>query len=250
MVKLMLYKAIIYEKKGFVGSITLNRPDSGNAITTQLSHELADVCAHITSDEEVRVVIITGAGKYFCIGTDPAEKSLPTIAKAILNIDQPVIAAINGDALGQGLELALACDLRVATDTAHFGLPQIISGFIPSDGGTQLLPRIIGKGRAMEMILTGETIDATRACEIGLANKVVPSPELMPTVIEIANEMASHAPISLRFAKEAVCKGLELTLEQGLHLESDLYSLLQTTEDRVEGIKTFLERKKPQFKGK
>jgi len=246
----MAHKTILFEKKGFVGSITLKRPDEGNAITTQLSHELVDVCAGITADEEIRVVIITGQGKHFCIGTDPAEKSLPTVAKAILNPDRPAIAAINGDALGQGLELALACDLRVAADTAHFGLPQIISGLIPWDGGTQLLPRIIGKGRAMEMILTGKTIDARQACEAGLVNKVVPRQELMPTVTKIANEIASRAPISLKFAKEAICQGLELTLEQGLHLEADLYSLLQTTEDRVEGIKAFLERKKPQFKGK
>ena len=245
----MSYRTIVYEKKGFVGSIMLNHPDSGNAVTPQLSHELADVCASITTDEEVRAVIITGAGKHFCLGSS-AEESPPCTANTILNLDRPVIAAINGDALGHGLELALACDLRVAADVAHFGLPQIISGFIPWDGGTQLLPRIIGRGRAMEMILTGETIDATRACEIGLANKVVPLPQLMPTVTEMANEIASRSPSSLRFAKEAICKGLELTLEQGLHLESDLYSLLQTTDDRVEGIKAFQGRRTPQFKGK
>ncbi|MDY7018741.1 MAG: enoyl-CoA hydratase-related protein [Chloroflexota bacterium] len=245
-----MYRTIIYEKKGGVGYITLNHPDIGNALTAQLSHEFADAFAGITADEEVKVVIITGMGKHFCIGSDPTEESLHPIVKTILNIDQPIIAAINGDALGQGLELALACDLRIAADTAHFGLPQIVSAFIPSDGGTQLLPRIIGRGGAMEMILTGETINATRAYEIGLVNKVVPSQELIPTVTEMANEIASRASISLKFAKEAICKGLDLTLEQGLHLEADLYALLQTTEDRVEGIKAFQERRKPQFKGR
>ena len=245
-----MYETIIYEKKGGVGYITLNRPDSGNALTAQLSHEFSDACSSIIADEEVRLVTINGLGKHFCIGVDPTEEILHPIVKTILNIDRPIIAAINGDALGQGLELALSCDLRIAADTAHFGLPQIISGFIPSDGGTQLLPRIISRGNAMEMILTGKTIDATQACEIGLVNKVVPSQELMPTVTEIANEMASRASISLRFAKEAICKGLDLTLEQGLHLEADLYALLQTTEDRVEGIKAFRERRKPQFKGR
>ena len=249
MVEIMLYRTIVYEKKGFVGSITLNRPDSGNAITAQLSHELADLCASITADEEVRAVTITGAGKHFCLGSS-AEESPAQIVKTIINLDRPVIAAINGDALGQGLELVLACDLRIVADIAHFSLPQIISGFIPWDGGTQLLPRIIGRGRAMEMILTGETIDATQAYEIGLANKVVPLPELIPTATEMANEIASRAPASLRFAKEAICKGLDLTLEQGLHLEFDLYSLLQTTDDRIEGVKAFQERRAPQFKGK
>ena len=246
----MSYKTIVYEKKGSLGYMTLNRPDSGNAVTAQLSQELADAFASITANEEISVVIMTGQGNHFCIGADPTEESLHPILKTILKMDRPIIAAINGDALGQGLELALACDLRVAADTAHFGLPQIISAFIPADGGTQLLPRIIGRGNAMEMILTGETINATRAFEIGLVNKVVPSQELMPTVTELANEMASRAPISLRFAKEAICKGLELTLEQGLHLEADLYSLLQTTEDRVEGVQAFLGRRKPQFKGR
>ena len=250
----MTYNTLIYEKRGFVGSITLNRPDRGNAITTRLSEELADVCANIISDEEIRVVTITGAGKYFCLGADlthgEQEAEPPSTTKVVINIDRPVIAAINGDALGQGLELALACDLRIASETAHLGLPQITSGLIPSDGGTQLLPRIVGRGKATEMILTAEAIGATQAYEIGLVNKVVPSKELMSTVMEMAHTMSLRAPIALRHAKEAVHKGLELTLEQGLRLEADLYFLLQTTEDRIEGIKAFQERKIPQFKGK
>ena len=248
----MSYKSIIYEKKEFIASITLNRPDSGNAISTQLSQELAALCASINSDEEVRVVTITGTGKHFCLGTELAEQNTAphSVAKTILSVDRPVIAAINGDALGQGLELALACDLRIAAGTARFGLPQIASGSIPGDGGTQLLPRIIGRTKAMEIILLGEAIDATLACEIGLVNKVVPLRELMPTVMEVATKLSSGAALSLRYAKEAVCQGSDLTLDQGLHLEADLYHLLQTTEDRIEGIKAFQQRRTPQFKGR
>ncbi len=248
----MSYKSIIYEKNEFIASITLNLPDSGNAISSQLSREIAELCASINSDEEIMVVTITGAGKHFCLGTDPEEQKTepPSAAKTILSIDRPVIAAINGDALGQGLELALACDLRIAADTARFGLPQIASGSIPWDGGTQLLPRIIGRTKAMEIILLGETMDATLACEIGLVNKVVPSRELMSTVMEMATQLSSGAPLSLRYAKEAVCQGLDLTLDQGLHLEADLYHLLQTTEDRIEGIKAFQQRRTAKFKGK
>ncbi len=254
----MSYNTIIYQKTGFVGSITINRPTEENAITVQLIQELTDICDTIRADDSVRVVTITGAGESFCLGTDQGlvslqgeqEIELPSVTKIITNLERPVIAAINGDALGQGLELALACDLRIAADTAHFGLPQIISGFIPWDGGTQLLPRIISRGKAMEMILTGEAIDALQAYEIGLVNRVVSLKELMPAVMETAQTMSLKAPISLRYAREAIHKGLDLTLEQGLRLEADLYSLLQTTEDRTEGITAFLERRQPQFKGK
>lgn len=248
----MSYKCIIYEGRESVGTIVLNRPDSGNAITSQLSRELHDLCALINGDEEIRVVIITGAGKQFCLGTEQGEqeKELPSVAKTVLHISRPVIAAINGDALGQGLELALACDLRIAADTARFGLPHIASGCIPWDGGTQLLPRIVGRTKAMEMILLGELIDAKLAYEIGLVNKVVPPGELTTAVTEIARAMCSKAPLSLRYAKEAVCQGLDLTLEQGMRLEADLYHLLQTTEDRIEGITAFRERRNPKFQGK
>ena len=258
----MVYSTLIYEKRGFIASITLNLPGSGNAITTRLSEELSDVCASINSDEEIRAVIITGTGKHFCVGTAPAEfplaiasqakqaSSLPPVTRTILDIDPPVIAAINGDALGQGLELALACDLRIAAETAYFALPQIASGLIPQDGGTQLLPRIVCRGKALEMILLGESVNAMQAWEIGLVNRVVPSKELESTVAEITEAMSARGPISLRYAKEAIQQGLDLSLEQGLHLEADLYYLLQTTEDRIEGIKSFQERRTPKFKGK
>jgi enoyl-CoA hydratase/carnithine racemase len=175
---------------------------------------------------------------------------LLSVATPVASLTSPVIAAINGDALGQGLELALACDLRVAAETARFALPHIVSGLIPWDGGTQRLPRIVGKAKAMEMILTGESLDAIDAYKIGLVNKVVPPEGLLQTVKNMGQAMASKASLALKYAKEAIHEGLDLTLEQGLRLEADLYFLLQTTEDRTEGVRAFLEKRHPQFKGR
>ena len=257
----MSYETLIYEKTEGVGMITINRPAASNAINTRLVDELTDICDDINHDEETRAVIITGTGeKAFCIGTDPSEfnsltsinqrAKLLSVAAPVASLTSPVIAAINGDALGQGLELALTCDLRVAAETAHFASPHIVSGIIPWDGATQRLPRIIGKAKAMEMILTGESIDATDAYKIGLVNKVVPPEELIQAVKNMGQAMASKASLPLKYAKEAIYKGLDLTLEQGLRLEADIYFLLQTTEDRTEGIRAFLEKRHPQFKGK
>jgi len=257
----MSYETLIYEKTGSIGMITINRPTVNNAINARLVIELNDVCADINHDEETRVVVITGAGeKAFCVGIDPSEFSplaninqtakLLSVATPVASLTTPVIAAINGDALGQGLELALACDLRVAAETAHFALPHIASGLIPWDGGTQRLPRIVGKTKAMEMIITGEPIDAIEAYKIGLVNKVVPPEGLLQTVKNMGQAMASKASLALKYAKEAIHEGLDLTLEQGLRLEADLYFLLQTTEDCTEGIAAFLEKRAAQFKGK
>ena len=257
----MPFETLIYEKTGGVGMITINRPTVNNAINVWLVDELTDVCADINHDEETRAVIITGTGeKAFCVGIDLSEFSslaginqrakLLSVAAPVASLKSPVIAAINGDALGQGLELALACDLRVAAETAHFALPHIASGLIPWDGATQRLPRIVGKAKAMEMILTGESMDAIDAYRIGLVSKVVPLEELIPFVIQMGQAMASKASLALKYAKEAIHEGLDLTLEQGLRLEADLYFLLQTTEDRTEGIRAFQEKRHPQFKGK
>ena len=257
----MLYKSLVFKKIGAVGIITLNRPEANNAINVRLAEELADICANINHDEETKAVIITGAGeKAFSVGTDLDELSsvvegklelkFLSVAMPVASLKSPIIAAINGDALGQGLELALACDLRIAVETAHFALPHITSGLIPWDGATQRLPRLIGKAKAMEMVLTGQSIDSTEAYHIGLVSKILPVKELLPTVIDMAQTMASKASLALKYAKEAIHKGIELTLEQGLCLEADLYFLLQTTEDRTEGIRAFLEKRPPQFKGK
>ena len=243
----MPYATVSYNKEEHIARVTLNRPEANNIINQQLAQEIEDVCCQINQDEDIYVVIITGAGdKAFCCGSEPEQLSL---ARAIASIDRPVIAAINGDALGEGLELALSCDIRVASDKARFGLPQVATGLIPSDGGTQRLPRIVGKTKAMELILTGETIGAEEALEIGLVSKVVLGENLTSEVEAMAKNITTKAPIALRFVKEAVNKGLELTLEQGLRLEADLYFLLHTTADRTEGITAFLQKRTPRFKG-
>ena len=248
----MPYSGVIYTKKDHVAHVTLNRPQADNSINLELSQELEDACRQINQDEAIYVVILTGAGdKAFCKGSE-TEKSgvFYSAATAIASIEKPVIAAINGDALGQGLELALSCDIRLASDKATFGFPEVSQGLIPSDGGSQRLPRIVGKGKALELILTAETINAEEAFDIGLVSKVVPQKELLAEAEALARTIAAQGPIALKFIKEAVNKGLDLTLEQGLRLEADLYFLLHTTADRTEGIKAFLEKRTPKFKGK
>jgi enoyl-CoA hydratase len=260
--------AVTYSSKKHIARITLNRPGASNVINRALGQELTDVCEWINQDDNIYVVVITGAGeRAFCRGNELEQaqsgKTLETalaklketgtgfnVASAIAGIDRPVIAAINGDALGQGLELALACDVRLAAPSACFGFPQVASGLMPMDGGTQRLPRIIGRGKALELTLTGEIISAEEALAIGLVSQVMPLKDLMATTEALAQNMASKAPIALRFIKEAVYKGLDLTLEQGLRLEADLYFLLHTTADRTEGIRAFLEKRPPRFKGK
>lgn len=248
----MPYTTIIYAKKDHIAQIILNRPEANNVINRKLAQEMEDVCLAINQDDDVYVVVITGAGDgAFCGGSElEPGSSKYSVATAIASIDQPVIAAIKGDALGQGLELALSCDIRLASQRARFGFPQVAQGLIPMDGGTQRLPRIVGKGKALELILTAETIDAEEALEIGLVNKVVAEEKLVSEAEAMAKTIAGKAPIALRYAKEAVNKGLDLTLEQGVRLESDLYFMLHTTADRTEGITAFLQKRPPRFKGR
>ena len=250
---------VLYQKKDSVAMVTLNRPDSRNAITTQMVAELQDIRNEISRDNDIRVVIITG-NETFCTGTDAGELSLSenkaelmgqlSVSSLVAGLDRPTIAAINGEAFGQGLELALACDLRICTETARFAMNHMASGDIPWDGGTQRLSRVVGRCKAMEMILTGDVIDAREAHRIGLVNKVVPPQEIMAVVMDMAQEIASRGPIGLRYAKEAVLKGMDLTLEQGLRLEADLYFLLHTTRDRTEGMRAFQEKRSPRFEGR
>lgn len=246
----MSYSTVIYAKKDHIARVTLNRPDADNVVNRQLARELEDVCREVNQDDDIYVVIITGAGdKGFCGGGEVGESGAPyNVAAAIAGIDRPVIAAVNGDALGQGAELALSCDIRLVSQRARFGFSQVASGSIPVDGGTQRLPRIVGKGKALELILTADTISAGEALEIGLVSAVVPPEKLAAEAETLARTIASKGPVALRFAKEAVNKGLDLTLEQGLRLEADLYFLLHTTADRTEGIKSFLEKRTPGFK--
>lgn len=237
--------AILIEKKDHIARITLNRPEVENRINLQLAQEMEEICAAVNQDDDIYVVLVTGAGDKFCCGSEIKSN----VAASVAGIEKPVITAINGDAIGDGFELALSCDIRIAADTASFGLPQLESGTIPADGGTQRLPRLIGKGKALELILTAETITATEALDIGLVSKVVPASELAAEAETLVQGIVTKAPISLRYVKEAVNKGMDMTMDQGLRLEADLYLLLHTTADRTEGITAFLEKRTPEFKG-
>jgi enoyl-CoA hydratase/carnithine racemase len=247
--------AISFSKTGHTGRIMLQR----SRIDLETAQELAEVSFQVNGDREIYVVILTGRGGTFCEGGDSTELIVAggddqadvkySPADAIAAMECPTLAAINGAALGIGLELALACDLRLAADNASFALPQIAEGAIPMDGGTQRLSRIVGRGKALEMVLTGETLNVGQALEAGLVNKVVSREKLAEEAEALAGLIAAKAPLALRYCKEAVNKGLDLTLEQGLRLEADLYFLLHTTSDRTEGIKSFLAKKPPEYKG-
>ncbi len=254
-------ETVTFQKQDSIGIITLNQPDRENTITAETAAALAEIRKEVGYDSGINVILLTGQGEEaFSIGTDGIEYSSfenreelvsrHQAASIIGDFDRPTIAAINGDAFDQGLELALACDMRVASETAHFGLTQVGTGGIPWDGGTQRLSRLVGKGKALEMILLGTIIDAAEAQKIGLVTRVTPPGELMPVALEIAETLASKGPIALRYAKEAILKGMDMTLAQGLRLEADLYFLLHTTEDRTEGINAFREKRQPRFKGK
>lgn len=246
--------SVIYIKNNHIARITLNRPEANNIIDQNLASEFADVCRQIRQDREIYVVVVTGKGKAFCIGSevesDEDSSERYSISAGIASLTQPVIAAIDGDVLGEGLELALACDIRIASISARFGFPQVSKGLIPSDGGTQRLPRIVGKGKALELLLTSKTINAEEAFEIGLVNKITSPDKLEAEVEALVQNFVTKAPIALGYLKETVNKGLDLTMEQGLRLEADLYYLLQTTQDRTEGVTAFLQKRTPEFKGK
>jgi len=256
-----------YTETGHVAVITLNDPGRGNVMDAALAQELIAMCLQINQNSDIYFTVITGAGDKFCIGNEleyyagtgkdlkAAAKKLKEnpgyeVASALAMIECPVIAAINGDALGQGLEIALACDIRYAADNAHFGFPNTSAGLMPMDGGTQRLPRLVGKGKALELLLGGGVIDSREAMNIGLISQVFPASELLKNTMAFAAGMAEKAPIAMRYVKEAVNKGTDLTLDQGVRLEADLYFLIHTTEDRTEGIKAFQEKRKAQFKGK
>jgi len=257
----MTYESLNCEKKEPIVRLTLNRLGAGNLIDLQLANELKDACREVNEDDDIRVVVLTGAGNVFCSGADLGGILSSTLgdihrtnpasiaSRAVASITCPVIAAINGDAMGAGLELALACDIRVASGNARLGFPETSYGLIPGGGGTQRLPRLVGRGKATEMILLAEPVNAAEAYQAGLVNRVVLPQKLVEEVDAVAEILASRAPIAVRYAKEAVNKGTDMTLEQGLRLEADLSFLLQSTADRDEGIRAFLEKRKGQFKG-
>jgi enoyl-CoA hydratase len=248
----MAYRTLSFTKKRYIATIKVSGPFDGKTVSPEFVRDLEEVRDRINGDDEIYVVVLTGTGVAFVAFNDgkPGEIPPPGSAAAIAAIERPVIAAINGDAFGIGLEIALSCDIRIASDKARFSLPQVAQGRLPADGGTQRLPRIIGRGKALEMLLTAGTLSAAEALEIGLVNKVVPSRKLAGETRQLAETIATKGPLALKYLKEAVIKGMDLTLEQGLRLEADLYFLLHTTADRTEGITAFREKKPPQFKGK
>lgn len=257
----MTYQTLNYETTGHVAIMTLKGPVDNPSKRGRLSDELLECGDALRDDEKIRVVIVTDAIEgSLSMGAETVEPSpegdeeLTTrrgsLAAPMAELDMPTVAAVQGDAVGQGLELVLACDLRIAAETARFGFPDIKKGLVPQDGGTQRLARLVGRGKAIEMILTGELIDAREALRIGLLNKVVPSESLTAEALKMAQEIGSKAPIAMGYAKEAITKGMDMTLEQGLRLEADLYLLLHTTRDRTEGIKAFQEKKVLRFEGR
>ena len=238
-----------------IATITLSRPNAGNAIDEQTAQQLRDLCEVVRQDDDVRVCVVTAAGSVFCVGTEfagegssPDEFARLRVSEAIAAIEKPTIALINGDAIDQGLELALACDLRVVSESARLGLTHLASGIIPWDGGTQRLPRIVGQSQATDMILRSRLLDAQEALEIGLVNHVGEHEEAAGYTHSLAATIASHAPIGARYLKETLMKGADMTLAQGLGLEADLTVILQSTADRAEGIASFLERREPEYR--
>ena len=257
------YETLLVERRDRVAIITINRPEKRNALNIKTREEGAAALDELREDTSVGVVIFTGAGdKAFVAGADIAEFAGRTaitqravmlgrsLFTAIDNFPKPVIAMINGYCLGGGCELALACDLRIASETASFGQPEINLGIIPGGGGTQRLTRLVGEGKAMEMILTGDIIDAREAFTLGLVNMVVPPADLEAKTMEMANRIAEKSPIALRMAKEAVRVASRANLDEGLRREVDLFALCFSSEDKDEGVKAFLEKRKPAFKGK
>ncbi len=255
--------AVDYQKEGRIATFTLNRPEALNAMNPESLAELSRALIDFKDDDELWVGIITGGGeRAFCTGADirsilPQLKQTrgqpwvgpPTILRG-LDLWKPLIAAVNGFALGGGLEIALACDLRIASENASFGLPEVTLGLIPGWGGTQRLSRVISRAKAAEMLLTGRPIDAQEAYRIGLVNKVVPLPQLMTAAKEMAELLCRPGPLAVRAAKQAMIQGTSLSLSEGLELEKTLIDFLVTTEDFDEGCQAFLERRKANFKAK
>jgi enoyl-CoA hydratase len=259
----MTYHNILLETSNRISILTINRPDKRNALNQATRDEMVHALDSLEKSAESRVLIITGAGdRAFIAGADINEFEGRTalmqreamkglrVFMAIEEFPKPVIAMINGFCLGGGLETALACDIRIASDSAKLGQPEINLGIIPGGGGTQRLTRLVGEGKAMEIILTGEAIDAAHAKEIGLVNHVVPAAELRTKVLELAGRIAEKSPIALRTAKEAVKSAARMNLREGLEREMDLFCLAFGSEDKTEGVRAFLEKRKPDFKGR
>jgi enoyl-CoA hydratase len=260
----MAFENLLIERDGATAIVTINRPKVLNALNAQTLDELRRAILDLKQDEGVRVVILTGAGeKAFVAGADINELAVQTptsgrehalagqhVFELIENLGKPVIAAINGYALGGGCELAMACTLRLAADTAKLGQPEIALGLLPGYAGTQRLPRLVGKGQAMEMILTGAPIAAGEAQRIGLVNRVVPAADLMAEARTLAARLAAQAPIAMRYIINAVNKGVEMPFAEACQYEATLFGLVASTDDMREGTSAFLAKRTPEFKGR
>jgi enoyl-CoA hydratase len=255
---------VLYEKRDVIAYVTINRPNVLNALSRATWADLRAAFEDARDDAAIRGVIVTGAGdKAFVAGADiselaqfsavEAEQSSRTsqeVLDLVENLGKPVVAAINGFALGGGCETAMACTIRIAVEHARFGQPEVKLGLLPGAGGTQRLPRLVGKGRALQLILGGGMIDAQEAWRIGLVNEVVPAENLIPRAEAILREFAANAPLGVRYALEAVNKGLETSQAEGLALEASVFGLCAATEDKAEGTSAFLNKRAPQFRGR
>jgi enoyl-CoA hydratase len=260
----MRYRKINCALNEFDASIRLLAPSGDNSIDEDTAHELRDCCSRLGLNNEIRVVTITGGGGVFAVGRQgapdvivdaPIARRLDwivemSVANAFASLPMPTIAILNGDATGHGLELAMAADLRIAVDTASLSIGSVQDYGFPYDGGTQRLPRLVGPGLAREMLFTGRVLTAQEALEIGLVNRVESPKNLGQASSDLANRIAATAPIASRYAKEAVTASGDLTLSQGLRLEADLSVILQSTEDRAEGLQSFAEKRYPRFEGR
>ena len=259
----MTYENILLEKKNAIAYVTVNRPKVLNALNGTTIEELRSAFHELKHDASIRVVILTGAGeKAFVAGADIGELAQrdpvsgkefalrgQNVLNLIENLGKPVIACVNGFALGGGCELALACTMRLASENAKFGQPEVKLGILPGYGGTQRLPRLVGKGLAMQMVLAGEMITAQEAYRIGLVNEVTSAAELIPRAEALAAKIIANAPLAVQYAMEAVNKGMEMTLAEGLFLEAALFGVCCATEDKKEGTTAFLEKRAAGFKG-
>lgn len=259
----MVYETIIVEIEEGIATLTLNRPEVLNALNDRVFNELAEATSKLAADPSVRVVIITGGEKVFAAGADIGQMVTATAVDVttgdkpshrafhlIETMPKPVIAAIAGYALGGGCELTLVADIRIAAENAQFGLPEIKLGILPGAGGTQRLPRLIGEGRAKELIFSGDFIKADEALRIGLVNKVVPTDQLFEEAKKMAKRFVDRGAVALRLAKSAVNEGLRMDLEAGLQYEHKCFSLLFATEDQKEGMRAFLEKRPAKFQGR
>lgn len=254
---------ILFEFENRIATIRLNRPEAANAFSKQMLYEFNEILEEIKYSPSIRAVIVTGAGeKAFCAGADLKERAgmspievkqtvaqIRHVVDAVEQLPVPVIAAINGAAFGGGLELALACDLRIAAETANVGLTETSLAIIPGAGGTQRLPRLIGLGKAKELIYTAQRVEANEAKELGLIEHVVKKEELLHKAREIAGKIAENGPIAVTQAKIAINKGIEVDLQTGLNIEQMAYEMTIPTKDRIEGLTAFREKRKPQYKG-